>query len=49
MHQKLILLREKKNYPMTIYPRGILYPRYKYKFSHMPLILKKEKENPHYY
>merc|ERR1712113_1017511 len=45
MHQKLILLREKKQ-AHDDDPRGKCTRGYKYKFSHMPLILKKRKRNP---
>ena len=45
MHQKLILLREKKQ-AHDDDPRGKCTRGYKYKFSHMPLILKKRKRKP---
>jgi len=37
---------ERKNNPMTMTREEYCTRGYKYKFSHMPLILKKEKENP---
>jgi len=46
MHQKTYIITRKKNNPMTIYPRGKCTRGYKYKFSHMPLILKKRKRKP---